>query len=360
VPKSRLLMRKRTRRLVIALVVVIIVAAISIIFYLRRRGASEAIRLLPETDAYVYINLKTIRRLTSFGEGAAPKPDPDYNEFVQATGFQFERDLDEAAFAVHTSSLPARGNAPATRYSEIFIGTFDSERANTFFRKKASAVENYRNIEVFNLPLEGRTVRVALLGLGTVAVSNTDGPQVIHGIIDRYKEGARPMSEPNLIRDFHKHVPFGSVVWAIARPGNKSGELQLPIPGGFEVNLPRGTVIVASARSLTGSIDARAEVFTSSEDSAQKITDQIGTFLTLFRAIESNANAGGGDPDARALFESLSVERNKDRAVMTAQVPIAFLEKLLRESPEEAVTTPEPEPAQPASEKPPSTRKPQK
>ena len=353
-------MRKRTRRLAIAIVVVLIVAAIGIIFYLRRRGGSEAIRLLPETDAYVYINLKTIRRLTSFGEGAAPKPDPEYNEFVQATGFQFERDLDEAAFAVHASDLPARGNGPRTRYSEIFIGTFDSERANTFFRNKASAIENYRNIEVFNLPLEGRTVRVALLGLGTVAVSNTDGPKVIHGIIDRYKEGARPMSEPNLIRDFHKHVPFGSVVWAIARPGGKSGELQLPIPGGFDVNLAPGTVIVASARSLTGSIDARAEVFTSSEDSAQKITDQIGTFLTLFKAIESNANAGGGDPDVRAVFDSFSVERNNDRAVMTAKVPIGFLEKLLRESPEEAVTSPGPDSAQPVPDNPPSARKPQK
>ncbi len=353
-------MRKRTRRLAIALVVVLIVAAIGTIFYLRRRGASEAVRLLPETDAYVYINLKTIRRLTSFGESPVPKRDPEYDEFVQATGFQFERDLDEAAFAVHASGIPAAGAAPATRFSEVFIGTFDSERANNYFRKKASSLETYRNIEVFSIPLEGRTVRIALLGLGTVAVSNTDGPQVIHGIIDRYKEGARPMTEPTLIRDYHKHLPFGSVVWAIARPGGKSGELQLPVPGGFSVNLAPGTVIVASARSLTGSIDARAEVFTNSEDSAQKITDQIGTFLSLFKAIEANTNAGGGDPDVRAVFDSLSVERNKDRAVMTAKVPVSFLEKLLRESPEEAVTPPAPEPTQTAPDKPPSERKPHK
>ena len=173
-------MRKRTRRLAIAIVVVLIVAAIGIIFYLRRRGASEAIRLLPETDAYVYINLKTIRRLTSFGEGAAPKPDPEYNEFVQATGFQFERELDEAAFAVHASGLPARGSAPATRFSEIFIGTFDSGRAITFFRKKASTVENYRNIEVFNLPLEGRTVPAGTVErLGGAAVLALPDPQAL-------------------------------------------------------------------------------------------------------------------------------------------------------------------------------------
>jgi hypothetical protein len=80
----------------------------------------------------------------------------------------------------------------------------------------------------------------------------------------------------------------------------------------------------------------------------------------LFKAIESNANAVGGDPDVRAVFDSFSVERNNDRAVMTAKVPIGFLEKLLRESPEEAVTSPGPDSAQPVPDNPPSARKPQK
>ena len=50
-------------------------------------------------------------------------PDPDYAQFVADTGFQFERDLDEAAFAVHLPSAVDLANSkhsrrrPATRRS---------------------------------------------------------------------------------------------------------------------------------------------------------------------------------------------------------------------------------------------------
>src|SRR4051812_8168938 len=92
----------RRRRVWVFLAVLIILFAIAGALYLRQKEAPEAARLLPEADAVFYFNVKPIRLATNFGE----KPvvhEPEYEDFVRQTGFQFERDLDEAAIAVHAA-----------------------------------------------------------------------------------------------------------------------------------------------------------------------------------------------------------------------------------------------------------------
>jgi hypothetical protein len=352
-------MRRRTIWIVLA--VLAIAAVVPAVLLLRRRAAPEAARLLPEADAdaYLYFDLKPLRLLGVIGRTAPPLTEPSYEEFVRETGFQFERDLDEAALAVHSpprlvDAEPALG-APAAfrRYSWVFRGHFDFGRAAGYFRKTAKSVETYRAVEVFSIPLEGRTERVALLGLGIAAGSNTDGPQAIHFMIDRYKQVALPFGGPSLVREYYPYVPFGALSWGIVQMRTEEGErTPLPLPGGLDLFFPSNTVVVASVRYTTA-IQIRAEAFTSSPEEARQIKEQADAFLSIFHDLEKTINPGGTDRDARQFFESLQVEQQKDRTVLSASVPPAFLKKLFSETSPEQITgaPPEPRPAPPPKRK---------
>jgi len=326
-------MRRRTRRVfAITIVVIAIAAAIVLLVFLRKRAAPEAARLLPDADAFVYVNLRPLRRAGVIGQAAPVTQEAEYQSFVRETGFEFERDLDEAAFAVHPAGTPGA----QTRFSEIFIGRIDTQRATQYFRKISRSVETYRNTEIFNIPVEDRTVRVSLLGADIAAVSNVEDEAVIHGMIDRYKQVARPFGGPALVRDYYKQLPFGTIGWTIARVpaahGDRTGGNMLVLPGGFDLFFPPSTVIVGSVR-WAGEVKLRAEAFTPGEDEARRITEQAGSFLALFQALESNAQLQGPDQDVKAFFDSLKVQQEGSRAILLADVPVGFLRKLLAEQP---------------------------
>ncbi len=94
-------MRNRRNQLWVAVALVVIVGGIVTAVLLRKRAAPDAVRLLPESDAVLYINLEPIRLFTDLGKKPPKEREPQYEDFVQQTGFEFERDLDKAAFAIH-------------------------------------------------------------------------------------------------------------------------------------------------------------------------------------------------------------------------------------------------------------------
>ncbi len=351
-------MKTRTRRLIVALSVLAVLLAFGVAVFLRSRGAPEAARLLPDGDAVIYVNLKNIRRLTAFTNEPEPQHDPDYQQFINETGFEFERDLDVAAFTVHFT-----GPNNEKRYSEIFIGRYDGARMSAYLHKLAKSVERYRQFDIYDIPVENRTVRVALLGIDEAAVSNMDDPAVIHGMIDRYLKLALPFGGPSLVREYYRRVPFGSLVWGIARipasPKDPRQARSMTLPGGIDIFVPSESVMVASMRFL-GAIHARAEFITQSEADAKQFTNQAGTFLVLFRSIEASAQLSGSDPDVKAVFDSLKVEQDKNKSVLSATIPLGFLKKLFSEPPTSLAPQSEPAtpaPAQKAKPKPPAKTK---
>jgi len=95
------------RRLPILLAVLLVAAAVALLVVLRKHAPPEPARLLPSADGFVYVNLRWIRRANIGGQLPVVSHDPEYQQFIEATGFQFERDLEEAAFAIHYSTEPS-------------------------------------------------------------------------------------------------------------------------------------------------------------------------------------------------------------------------------------------------------------
>ena len=348
-------MKARRRILIITLCVAVFLAAITMMVLLRKKAAPEAARLLPEADTVLYVDFGTVRSLTSFDQTPLPALAPGYEQFVKDTGFSFERDLDEAAMAVHRGR--SRGE---TRYSEILVGRYDQTKLGQFLRQHAKNFENYRNIDVYSIPVEDRTVRVAMLAIDTVAVSNVEDASVIHGIIDRFRKVALPFGGPTLVRLYYSKVPLGSLLWSMARlPATQHGQHGQPsffLPGGVEIGLPGQSDVVVSLRMLT-TIHARAEFYTQSEDAARNFTEQTNAFLTIFRGLAANSPAHPADADVKAVFDSIKVTQKGDRAEVLATIPPTFLRKLVNDPARNAMggeapaAQPSPAPQNPARKK---------
>lgn len=305
----------------------IFVAAVALIVQLRKHAPPEPARLLPGADAFLYIDLKWMRRADIATHIPEVPHDPEYEQFIRATGFQFERDLQEAALAIHYAG-PLTGGE--TRYSEIFIAKLDGDRLRDYLRVLTRSVDSYRSVDIYNIPLQGRTLRVAILGVDTVAASNHPDAGVIRGIIDRSRKLASPFGGPALLRQFYKRVPIASLAWGIFRVNQQSPQ------SATDVSLPFSSpaTVVASVRYLRA-VHFRAEAFTSDEQTAQQLTTQVNTFLSIFQSAEIAAAGQTPDPDVKKALDSLKVEQKSDRTVLTAVLPTELLRKIVAEAPKQ-------------------------
>jgi hypothetical protein len=326
------------RKLPVLFGFLIFVAAVAAVVFLRKHAPPEPARLLPTADGFVYVDLKWMRYTDVGKKLPAVAHDPEYEQFIQATGFQFERDLQEAALAIHYASPQTGGE---TRFSEVVVAKIDGDRLRAYLKKLASSVDTYRAIDIYSVPVENRVLRVAILGSDTVAASNVNDPSVIRGIIERSRKVASPFGGPALLRQSYKHVPLTSLAWAIFKLNSASPE---PSALGLPVSGP--TTAVASVRyvPLVGEIHFRAEAFTQNEQAAEQLTLQVNTYLAIFHSAEISVSGQTPDPDIKKALDSLKVEQHKDRTVLTATLPAGLLRKMVAEAPGQLAPKP---PSQP-------------
>jgi hypothetical protein len=330
---------RRTFPLVLA--VVVVAAAVTLAVQLRKHAPPEPARLLPGADAFFYLNLNAARRANAGKDLPTVSHDPEYERFIRETGFEFERDLDKAAFAVH---YPAKwpgggtgGSSPEVRYSEVLEGKFHGERFTAYLRQMAKSVESYNSVEIFTVAIEGRSLRVAVLSADSVAASNHDDPAVIHGMVDRSRRLASPFGGPSLLRQYYKHVQLASLVWLVARIDPNS-----PEAGGWNSVFTKPATLVLSGSALNplhpmaNAVHLRAEAFARSPDEAREIADKMNVFIALTRSGENSLGTGNNDADLKSFFESMQVKQDGEHATVTASLPFGFLHKMLSGSPPES------------------------
>lgn len=321
--------RARRTGLIVGIAAATLFAALGIAFYLRGRAAPEAARLLPEAETVLYFNLKPVRLLTHFGDKPV-EHDPDYDDFVRETGFQFERDLDEGAFAIH-SAASQNTQSPADdypRYSELLVGRFNSAKVSAYLRKLSSSVEQYRTHDIYNIPHDGRVVRVSILSPDMVAASNTVDGGAIHYMIDQYEGVALPFGGPALVRKYYREVPFGSLAWIISDvPALKAKIPRAWTAQTFAQFLANG-VVVASLRYTTA-IHLRADTFVG-EAQAAALAERLNDLLALFRDVSKNSQTGSSDLDLKAAVDSIKIEPGRDRVSLTATLPADLVAKIFQ------------------------------
>jgi hypothetical protein len=326
-----LLMRKRTRYSL--LLMLALMAALVIVLVLRKAAPPEAARLLPESDAIVYANLKPLRAATHFDRSPVVRS-PEYQQFIDATGIVPERDLDATAFALHRMDDPNGPNGPVG-YSEVFEGRFDGERLTRYLASIAIAKETYAGHEIFTVPVgDGhitRPLRIAQLGYDTIAASNMPTVEQIHSILDRNRAAASPFSGSSLLSARYRDVPAFSSAWAIGHIGLPFSDRGYISVFGLQLPLPEDTTFVASLRYL-GTLHMRIEQITPTEAEAAHATETLTTLLTLLKTVQQaqaqmQQNAAS-NASFRDLIDSSKIEQHKDRAVLTANIPLELIKQL--------------------------------
>ena len=314
-------MRKRTSYTL--LVVLLVLCALAAAVYLRQKAPPEVARLLPESDAIVYFNLKPLRAATHFDRNR-PSPSPEYQQFIDATGIVPERDLNQAAFALHRMENPSGPNGPVA-FSEVFSGKFDSLRLATWLAAHATSQETYANHTIFDISSEMRTLRVTLLDYDTVAASNAPTTEQLHSIIDRARAAASPFAGCSLLSARYADIPPFSEAWAIGHIGLPFGENGRIKVAGLSLPVPADTTFVASLRYTTA-LHLRIDELTQSEAAAAQSAESLTELLKLFRTLEQSQQPA--DPVLNQFVDSIRIEPHKDRATLTATLPPEALKRL--------------------------------
>ena len=331
-------MRKRT--LIPLLIVLAVVAALGIALYLRAKSPPEAARLLPESDAIVYVPLKTLRTLTHF-DATPVQRSPDFQSFIDATGIVPERDLDEAAFALHRMANPKGPNGPVA-YSEVFIGRFDGARLAQYLSTIATSRETYAGRIIYSIPVgapAGRTLRIAQLGYDTLGASNMPTPEQIHSMLDRSRTSALGTPGSSLLAARYQDVPLLSQAWGIGHIGLPFAENGHVSILGLEVPIDEDTDLVASLR-YSGSVHLRVEEMAPDEGSAQRTVEALTTILGMLRGIaEAQPPHNAGDAAMRAVLNSATLTQHKDHAVLDATASLEQIKALASSAASDAEST---------------------
>ncbi len=322
----------RRRRTLFSLAAILVVfAALALAFLLRKEAPPEVARLLPESDAILYANVRPLRLATHFDQKPVAHS-AEYQNFIDATGIVPERDLDAVAFALHRMDDPAGPNGPVG-YSEVFEGRFDGRRLASYLRSVASAREQYAGHEIFTIPMDDgtekkrRSLRVAQLGYDTIAASNMPTAEQIHSILDRHRAAASPFAGSSLLSARYREVPLLSSAWAIGHIGLPFSERGRITAFGLELPMPEDTTFVASLRYV-GALHLRVEEIAPSDAEAAKAAESLEAMLGLVRSIETAQPRAVEDAEFKEALDSMKVDRHRDRAVVTATIPLELAKRL--------------------------------
>jgi len=323
----------RSRKLLILVLLLLAGGVGALLVYQRAERPPAAARLLPEGDLLFYIDLRPIH----WWDLSKSKPmelEGEYRTFVEQTGIQFERDLEEVAMS--------RRDTPDGRdveSAEIFVGRFDAARLSHYLEKISAPPETYGGHVIYSVANEGHIVRVCILDATRIAVSNMSDAGPMRGMIDRlhgFPHG------PVLLEAHYRDVPLASLAWMIDRIPANSAAPQLP--GGLTISFLENTVVVASLR-YSGTAHLRADVFAASEADAKQVVDSAGGLLALYHSISKSVAPKGSDADVKAAFDSIRIEQNGSVATLTATLSQNFLKKIVSEvQPEGLTSAPAPAP----------------
>jgi len=333
-------MHKRTRRTLLVVAGVLVLLAVAV--FLRSKAPPEAARLLPESDGIIYFNLKPVRTFLR-KDLRPPTRVPEYQEFVDATGVDWERDLDSAAIALHRMPDPSGPNG-AVAYSMVLTGKLTGKRLNTWLDSHTASREVYAGHTIYNIPSENRTVRVVQVGYDMIAVSNFPTTEKIHSIIDRHRTAALPFAGSSLLNAHYHEVPLLSLAWGVGQVGlpfSESGAIKVL---GLSLPLQDDSTIIASVTPglpLATSVRLRVEEIAPDEAKAAGQAAALSTIVILARDVSIQLSGNPANNALREILKTTQISQKRNRVIATASLSPALLSQVTesKNSPDMSATS---------------------
>ena len=306
-------MDRHRKLLIVIIVLLLVVAAVGFVVYHRIAEPARAVLLLPDGNFLLYVNFSPAH---FFDLGKMPvQTDPEYQDFIQNTGFHFEKDLD--TIAVSFKDINDHDPEP----SVVLVGHFDQERLVNYLHGRASGTENYKDKNIFVLHHDNDLVRACLLDSTTVAITTTPSADPMHQIIDRSLGSG---NDPSLMQ-YYQYVPFGSLAWVMLRAPEDVPTKQV-VPG-VDADFLRNTVSILSVR-YTGSIRIKLDIISQTDERARQVEEAAKTLLPFAHMGEQTLSPSGTDKDVKAAFDSIQVQQQGRRTTISAVIPQSFIQKV--------------------------------
>lgn len=336
----------------LGLAAILIILGASVFFGYRKWGApnkssrEDALALMPsDASAVLFAELNGLRKSPFFARflAWAPKPqaDPDYAQFVNETGFDYERDLDRVAIA-----MVKRGSDSAL--FAILDGRFDRHKISAFALKAgSSAISGGR--EIFSVALSGSSKKISFTFLRNdrMALTNDVDLPIFFGA-EKRSDDAREWRAR-----FERLA--GSPIFAVFRQdATISSALAAQAPGGLRS--PQLSALFDQLQwiTLAGKPENdRLRVVAEGECTAEATTRQLADLLNgaviLAQAGLNDAKTRQQlDPGAREAYLELlrsadisKVDRGDSKSVrLVFEITPVFLEALRRAPPAIPDTSP--------------------
>lgn len=260
-------------------------------------GVLALVSALPgDATTVIYVDAGALRQSPFFARllelAPAQQVDREYAEFLRATGFQYERDLDRAAIAIRHSSTQKN-------FVAIVEGRFDRGKITEHAAAAGTrAVSDGR--EIYSTPVSGSARRMTFTFLRANRMALTDDESLTE-YLKTQKDDAGAELRERVVR------LAGSPFFVILRQ-EALGALPKhpPAPGG--VRIDQLAAIAANLRWVTVAARPEGERLKlvvegecASDDAARRIAESLDGLLTL-------ARMGTDDPKARKEMDPATRE----------------------------------------------------
>lgn len=246
----------------------------------------------PGASAVVFADFEKLRRSPFAAEvyNWIPKsqPDAEYAQFLGATGFDYERDLDRIAISVLK-------DGKETQLFAVAQGRFDRKKIEAYASQSGTR-ENYGGREIFSVTLDESRRKISFAFLSKDEMALTDAPDLVALL-------AVPSNSSDA-RDWRERFTrvAGSAVFAIMRQDAAAGTaLASRTPGGLRspqlsALLDQLQWITVAGKPEERSLRVVAEGESASEQTSRQLSDVLSGILVL-------AQAGLNGPQTRQQLD---------------------------------------------------------
>ncbi|HEY6945272.1 MAG TPA: hypothetical protein VI431_09025, partial [Candidatus Acidoferrum sp.] len=294
---------------------------------------SDVLAMMPSAaNAVAFVDLAELRTAPFITQLYAwapqPQPDEDYAQFLNETGFHYERDLDHLAIAFQKTGQDSF-------FFAVADGRFDRQKISAM-AIKSGTVEKWRGREIFAVPESGSAKKIYFTFLGTDRIALTDRAEDLTQIL-----GVKKRSDDSAEWRLRFERLAGSPIFAVIRQDAAPGQaLSSQAPGGFRspqlsTALDQLQWITLAAKPENDRLRIVAEGECASEETARQLADLLNGVLALAEAGLNDAKTRQQlDPSLREAYLSLlkstdvsKIDRGDTKSVrLVFEITKAFLE----------------------------------
>jgi hypothetical protein len=286
------------QRIALAVLAVLVVGAV-VLFAYERWGSSgssprnELLAQMPaDASAVLYIDLDALRQspflAVLYKWAPQPKADADYAQFLQSTGFNYERDLDRVSIALLKHGRESTLLAVAE-------GRFDREKIAAYASQTGTRETRGGN-EIFSIPVSGNARRITFTFLRNDRIALTNDATFESSLSQPHAD-----SDAQAWRERFRRLA-GSPVFVVVRQDAGAGTaLSAQAPGGLQS--PQLSALLDRLQWITVAGKPEADhlrVVIEGEGAADAPTRQLSEVI---KGLLMLAQAGLNDPKLRQQLQ---------------------------------------------------------